>query len=422
MPLRWFEDDDLSTTSQGRANSANDYGNAPPEIPMGTYINHLHAGSHCAGSHVSFTSVVGGNVRTQGLCKYSFFVLSAFIAIAFLVAPVLRGDEREETPDQRLRHAHTIFHEMMDAPDKGIPLDLFNKAECIVIIPGVKKAAFIFGGKYGRGFVSCRRGTARRFGAPAAIRIEGGSYGLQIGGSSTDVFMLIMNESGMNRLMSDKFTIGGEAAAAAGPVGRNTSANTDVLLHAEILSWSRSRGIFAGLSLEGSTLRPDGSENRKIYGRDISNKDILEGEIPVPPAGRQLVVTLNRYSGTNGNQAEVASSLRNGTVTLRKVHFASGKADITPDSDASLTQVAQALKDNPDWKVQVEGFTDSTGNKDANLKLSQDRADAVMNWLIDHGIDSSRLTAKGYGQSRPVASNATSSGREKNRRVELARR
>jgi lipid-binding SYLF domain-containing protein len=361
-------------------------------------------------------------VRTQILFKRPFSFLSAFIAIALLVAPVLRGDEREETPDQRLRRAHTIFHEMMDAPDKGIPLDLFNKAECIIIIPGVKKAAFIFGGKYGRGFVSCRRGAARRFGAPAAIRIEGGSYGLQIGGSSTDVFMLIMNESGMNRLMSDKFTIGGEVAAAAGPVGRNTSANTDVLLHAEILSWSRSRGVFAGLSLEGSTLRPDGSENRKIYGRDISNKDILEGETPVPPAGRQLVVTLNRYSGTNGNQADVAASLRNGTVTLREVHFASGKADITPDSDASLTQVAQALKDNPDWKIEVEGFTDSTGNRAANLKLSQDRADAVMNWLTDHGIDRSRLTAKGYGQSRPLANNSTSSGREKNRRVELVRR
>lgn len=132
----------------------------------------------------------------------------------------MQASDQEVTLDERLRNAHSSFHEVMAAPDKGIPLDLFNKSECIVIIPGVKKAAFIFGGKYGRGFVSCRRGDSHRFGPPAAIRIEGGSYGLQIGGSSTDVFMLIMNETGMNRLLSDKVTIGGEAAAAAGPVGR----------------------------------------------------------------------------------------------------------------------------------------------------------------------------------------------------------
>lgn len=349
-----------------------------------------------------------------------FFVMFfAFAGITSLAA-TLRGQEAEESPDQRLRKAHAVFHEMMDAPDKGIPLDLFNKSECIVIIPGVKKGAFIVGGKYGRGFVSCRRGTARRFGAPAAIRIEGGSYGLQIGGSSTDVFMLIMNETGMNRLMTDKFTIGGEAAAAAGPVGRDASANTDVLLHAEILTWSRSRGIFGGLSLEGSTLRPDGSENRKLYGRDISNQEILQGDIAVPPAGRQLVVTLNRYLGTNGEPNE-AEGLKSGRVTLRHVHFASGKADLTPDSEASLGNTAQVLKDNPDWTVRVEGFTDSTGNKDANLKLSQDRADAVMNWLVDHGVDRGRLSAKGYGETRPVATNATEAGRLKNRRVELVR-
>jgi lipid-binding SYLF domain-containing protein len=310
---------------------------------------------------------------------------------------------------------------MMAAPDKGIPLDLFNKAECIVIIPGVKKAAFIFGGKYGRGFVSCRRGDSHRFGAPAAIRIEGGSYGLQIGGSSTDVFMLIMNDRGMNRLLADKFTIGGEAAAAAGPVGRNTSADTDVLLHAEILTWSRSRGVFAGLSLEGSTLRPDASENQKLYGRDISNREILEGDITVPPAGRQLIVTLNRYSGMSENQVDVAQGLRSGRVTLQNVHFATGKADITPDSETSLANAVQAMKDNPDWKIRVEGFTDSTGDKAANLKLSEDRAEAVANWLADHGVDRSRLATKGYGEDKPVASNETQAGRRKNRRVELVR-
>jgi lipid-binding SYLF domain-containing protein len=350
-------------------------------------------------------------------CSYHFWVL---LAIICLIVPATRANS-EDTPDQRLRHAHASFHEMMAAPDKGIPLDLFNKSECIVIIPGVKKAAFIFGGKYGRGFVSCRRGESRRFGAPAAIRIEGGSYGLQIGGSSTDVFMLIMNETGMNRLLSDKVTIGGEAAAAAGPVGRNTSAATDVLLHAEILTWSRSRGVFAGLSLEGSTLRPDDSENHKLYGRDISNREILEGNISVPAAGRQLIVTLNRYSGTNGDQADVAEGLRTGRVKLQNVHFATGKAEITSDSEAALAKAAQAMKDNPDWKVRVEGFTDSSGNQESNLKLSQERADAVANWLIDHGVDRSRLAAKGYGEDKPVASNKTETGRRKNRRVELVR-
>jgi SH3 domain-containing YSC84-like protein 1 len=361
-------------------------------------------------------------VRTSESRSSFFSVLLIFsLAMALFSVPGVGASDEEGSPDQRLKNAHSTFHEMMDAPDKGIPLDLFNKAECIVIIPGVKKAAFIVGGKYGRGFVSCRRGPSRRFGAPAAIRIEGGSYGLQIGGSSTDVFMLIMNESGMNRLMADKFTIGGEAAAAAGPVGRNTSAGTDVLLHAEILTWSRSRGVFAGLSLEGSTLRPDGGENRKLYGRDLTNKEILEGDVQVPPAGKQLVVTLNRYSGTNGEPTDVAQSLKVGRVTLRNVHFATGKAEITVDSDATLSAVAQTLKDNPNWKVRVEGFTDSVGNAEANLKLSQERADAVMNKLVSLGIEAGRLSAKGFGADRPVANNSTSTGRQKNRRVELVR-
>ena len=351
----------------------------------------------------------------------SIYVLPAALLIlaSFAYAAVV-----EETPDHRLRNAHTIFHEMAREPDKGIPLNLFDEAKCVIIIPAVKKGAFIVGGKYGRGFASCRKGERGQFGAPAGIRIEGGSYGLQIGGSSTDVFMLITNESGMQRLLSDKFTIGGEAAATAGPVGRNASANTDVLLHAEIISWSRARGLFAGVSLEGSTLRPDDSENRKLYGRDISNKEILQGKVPFPPAGRQLIVTLNRYSGTTPEREreDVSASLRtSGRVTLKAVHFASGKADITSDSEDSLDKAAQVLKDNPDWKIRVEGYTDSVGDKDSNLKLSDDRAQAVMNWLAEHSVDRSRLTAKGYGEAHPVASNSRDSGRRRNRRVDLIR-
>lgn len=342
------------------------------------------------------------------------------LAIASAICTPARGQDAEITPDKRLLNSTASFSEVMHEPDKSIPRDLFDKARCIIIIPDVLKAAFIVGGKYGRGFVSCRRGANGHFGTPAAIRIEGGSYGLQIGGSATDVFMLIMNESGMKKLLSDKFTIGGEAEAAAGPVGRDASANTDVLLHTEILSWSRSRGLFAGISLEGSTLRPDNGENEKLYGAALSNRQILSGEATTPPGARPLVMELNRYR--NAGSGNVESSLRNKSrVTLTDVHFETGKADIMPDSETSLNSVLSSLKDHPDWKIRVEGFTDNVGSRDVNEKLSGDRAEAVASWLADHGIDRSRLSSKGYGESRPVRSNSNEDGRAKNRRVELVR-
>ncbi len=342
------------------------------------------------------------------------------LATAFAIAAPARAQDSEMTPDKRLQNATASIDEVMNAPDKGIPRSLYNKARCVVIIPDVLKAAFIVGGKYGRGFVSCRHGVNGRFGTPASIRIEGGSYGLQIGGSSTDVYMLIMNESGMRKLLSDKFTIGGEAEAAAGPVGRDTSANTDVLLHTEILSWSRSRGLFAGVSLEGSTLRPDNSENEKLYGTKISNRQILSGEAPTPNGAKPLVAELNRYR--RGTGADIDASLsKKSRVTLNDLHFETGKADITPDSEATLNTVLTSLKNNPDWKIRVEGFTDNVGSQEANEKLSADRAEAVASWLADHGIDRSRLSSKGYGEARPIASNASEKGRAKNRRVELVR-
>jgi SH3 domain-containing YSC84-like protein 1 len=196
--------------------------------------------------------------------------------------------------EQRIDHAASAFQELMRTPDKGIPRDLLERASCIVIIPGMKKGAFAFGGKYGRGFAACRGRTG--WGAPAGVRIEGASFGLQIGGSSTDVFMLVMNAKGMNRLIADKFTLGGELAAAAGPVGRETSVNADVLMTAEILTWSRSRGVFAGISLEGATLRPDGGENERLYGKHVSNKEIITGGIGVPRSARTLTSALNQYA------------------------------------------------------------------------------------------------------------------------------
>ena len=196
--------------------------------------------------------------------------------------------------EARIDHAASAFQELMHTPDRGIPRDLLERANCIIIIPGLKKGAFGFGGKYGRGFAVCRRGSA--WGAPAGVRIEGGSFGFQIGGSSTDVFMLVMNANGMKRLVADKFTLGGEAAAAAGPVGRETSANTDVLMTAEILTWSRSRGIFAGISLEGATIRPDSSENEKLYRKRVTNKEIITGSIRAPRSAHALTSALNQYA------------------------------------------------------------------------------------------------------------------------------
>jgi outer membrane protein OmpA-like peptidoglycan-associated protein len=192
------------------------------------------------------------------------------------------------------------------------------------------------------------------------------------------------------------------------------------LLHSEILTWSRSRGLFAGVSLQGATLRPDNSENEKLYGQKISNRRILSGEAATPEGAKPLVAELNRYR--NVGSANVESSLsKKSRVTLTDVQFETGKADITPDSETALNAVVASLKDHADWKIRVEGFTDNVGSTEANEKLSSDRAEAVASWLADHGIDRSRLSSKGYGPARPVASNKTDDGRAKNRRVELVR-
>ena len=200
-----------------------------------------------------------------------------------------------DSPAERMSDATKVFTEIMATPDKGIPQDLLEKAHCIVIVPGLKQAAFGIGGKFGRGFADCRQ-TGGGWGAPAAVRVEGGSFGFQLGGSSTDVVMLVMNERGMRRLLEDKFTLGGEATVAAGPVGRTTSANTDVQMSAEILSWSRSKGLFAGIALQGATLRPDVDVNQELYGAKLTNKEILTGGQAPPASAHQLVSALSKYS------------------------------------------------------------------------------------------------------------------------------
>ena len=205
---------------------------------------------------------------------------------------VLHG--QEQSPDERLRTATTVLHEILSAPDKGIPQDLLAKAQCVMIVPGLKKAAFLVGGEYGRGFALCRREGV--WGGPAAIKLGGGSFGVQLGGESTDVVMLVMNRRGMERLASDKFTIGGDASAAAGPVGRTGVADTDILLNAEILSYSRTRGVFAGISLNGTVVSRDGSEDRKLYGHEVRSQDVLMGDVPAPMSARALIAELGRYS------------------------------------------------------------------------------------------------------------------------------
>ena len=203
--------------------------------------------------------------------------------------------EKSKT-DERLDEAASLFSEIMDTSDKAIPQDLLDKSYCIVLVPGLKKGALIIGGKYGRGYSLCRANSGQGWGPPAAIRIEGGGVGFQIGVSSSDVILLMMNERGMKKLTSSKFTIGADATAAAGPVGRNATAQTDALMSAEILSWSRSRGLFAGISLDGATLRNDLDENKEMYGQRWTAKEILGSGAKIPAGADRLIAGLNKFS------------------------------------------------------------------------------------------------------------------------------
>jgi lipid-binding SYLF domain-containing protein len=221
--------------------------------------------------------------------------VSSTLAFALVCAPLLAADTTTKTAE-RLDDSASLFSEIMSTPDRAIPQELLERAQCVVIVPELKKAAFGVGAKYGRGFAVCRGAAGAGWGPPAAIRIEGGSVGFQIGVSSTDVLMLVMNKRGMRRLSSSKFTIGGDAAAAAGPVGRSASAQTDAFVSAEILSYSRSKGLFAGVSLEGATLRNDLDENEILYGKRWTSKQILGSGAKMPEAASKLISVLTKYS------------------------------------------------------------------------------------------------------------------------------
>lgn len=219
----------------------------------------------------------------------------AFLSLAPLSAvSLLYGVEPPNGAQKRVAASAEVLSEILHAKDRGIPEDLLGKAECVGIVPSLKRAGFIVGAKYGKGVVVCR--TDRGWSAPATIRIEGGSFGFQIGAGETDLVFIVMNHHGVEDLMKDKFTLGGDASAMAGPVGRSGEAQTDALMRAEILSYSRAHGIFAGVSLEGSTLRPDNDDNRELFGRDVTQREILSGRVARPAIARPIYGELNRYT------------------------------------------------------------------------------------------------------------------------------
>lgn len=220
---------------------------------------------------------------------------------AFANKSTARAKGDDDTTN-RLNAAADVVSDMMGAPDKGIPKDLLDKSACVVVVPSVKKAAFIIGAKYGRGFIVCRNKNGRGWSAPGGVRIEGGSFGFQIGGSATDVVMLLMNEGAIDKLLSSKFTIGADASAAAGPVGRTASAQTDAQLHAQLLTYSRAQGLFAGVSLDGATLRPDDDANKDMYGRKMSNRNVVLGNVKAPSTAARLIDELNRHSSRRASE------------------------------------------------------------------------------------------------------------------------
>jgi lipid-binding SYLF domain-containing protein len=222
-----------------------------------------------------------------------------FVLTLALFAPPLSADDKKE--NGRLENCGLVVQEIMDIPD-DIPQDLIDKADCVIVYPSVVKAAFIFGGSYGRGAMTCRTGEnfSGPWSAPTLMALEGGSFGFQIGGQATDFVLLVMNERGAKAILSSKVKLGADASAAAGPKGRTAEASTDVTMRAEILSYSRARGLFAGVSLAGSTVRPDNGANYKVYKKDVSASDIVfKGAVPVPAAGQKFISYLNKKSPKN---------------------------------------------------------------------------------------------------------------------------
>ncbi len=231
--------------------------------------------------------------KTKPFVGFAASIALLSLTPLFLATPI-NAVEPEHGAQKRVAASAEVLSEILHAKDRGIPEDLLRKAECVGIVPSLKRAGFIVGAKYGKGVVVCRTGTG--WSAPDTIRIEGGSFGFQIGAGETDLVFIVMNHHGVEDLMKDKFTLGGDATAMAGPVGRSGQALTDALMRAEILSYSRAHGIFAGVSLEGSTLRPDNDDNFDLYGRRVTQREILSGQVRRPAVARPIYAELVRYA------------------------------------------------------------------------------------------------------------------------------
>ena len=233
-------------------------------------------------------------------------LLSIGMLISLTAAPMLAARPDNDRVTDRLENSGSVMEEIMNIPD-SIPQDLLDKAECVIVFPSVLKAAFGIGGSYGRGAMTCRSGEhfTGPWGAPSMMALEAGSFGFQLGGQATDFVLLVMNPRGAKAILSSKVKLGADMAAAAGPKGRDAAADTDVTMRAEILTYSRSRGLFAGISLEGSTLRPDNDGNEKLYGKKVTATDIIrKGAVPIPPSGQKLVSLLEKKSPKNHSDPE----------------------------------------------------------------------------------------------------------------------
>ena len=218
--------------------------------------------------------------------------------LALAAVSLVMAFAKDHEAVERIKQAASVFQEIQAVSDKAIPDELLDHARCLVIAPGVKKAGFIVGAQYGKGIMTCKLAGTSRWSGPSTIRIEGGSIGAQIGGQESDIVLVVLNQAGAEKLMRSEFTLGGDISVAAGPVGREARASTDLYMNAQILSYSRARGVFAGISLQGSTLRADNSDNERIYGKPVKHQDILLGKVPAPDSAQPLYASLNRYFRT----------------------------------------------------------------------------------------------------------------------------
>ena len=278
------------------------------------------------------------------------------------IAQEQAGEAKQVT--ERLEKAAAVFRQIMAAPDSAIPQEFLDMAQGIVVVPGLKTAAFMIGGKFGKGFLSCRNKSGEGWSAPGAVRIEGGSFGLQMGGSETDLIMLVMNSRGVDKLLSAEFTLGAEGSIAAGPVGRTASAYTDTHMDAEILSWSRSQGLFMGLALEGATLRQDEDDNASLYGKKIQNREIVRGGVPVPAVAENFITGLNQYSARKPDAtAEGPGTGKKPSVSKQVPLTKKQAAQITRKASVSKKKASAAKKPAGPVKKQAAQKRPASGSR-----------------------------------------------------------